>query len=126
VTVRRLLTADNGGSTVVVAGLLVALAALGVVMVGSHSALAVRSRAAGAADAAALAAADVLSGAVAGLPCERAATAAEANGVELTACLAAGVEATVEVSTAFGPFVVGARATAGPPPSSAPPRASVP
>ncbi|NRD25353.1 Rv3654c family TadE-like protein [Frigoribacterium sp. VKM Ac-2836] len=124
--VLRVLGGDRGGSTVVLAGGIVTVAAVCVVLVGSHSALAVRSRTAGAADASALAAADALAGVVAGSPCDRAAAIAEANGVELSACAVSGAEATVEVSTALGPIGVTARATAGPPPLSAPPRGRVP
>jgi secretion/DNA translocation related TadE-like protein len=125
-TMRRLLACDLGTSTAVLAGALATLAALGVVLVGSHSALAVRSRSAGAADASALAAADALSGLVAGTPCDRAAVTAAANGVGVSECVVTGAEVTVEVATAFGPFDVKARATAGPPPASAPPGGRVP
>ena len=125
-TFRRLLWCDHGGSTVVLAGVLVTLAAVGVLLVGSHSALAVRSQAAGAADASALAAADAVSGLVAGPPCDRATVTAAANGVVVSECVVTGAEVTVEVRTAFGPFGVRARATAGPPPASAPPRGRAP
>ncbi|ROS52907.1 Rv3654c family TadE-like protein [Frigoribacterium sp. PhB24] len=125
-TVRRVVAGDRGGSTVLLAGGIVTIATLCVVLVGSHSALVVRSRTAGAADASALAAADALAGVVVGSPCDRAAVTAEANGVDLTACVVSGAEATVEVSTALGPIGVTARASAGPPPPSAPPRGRVP
>ena len=125
-TVRQLLGSDGGSSSVLAAGGLVTITVLAVALVGSHSALAVRSRTAGAADASALAAADALSGAVVGAACDRAAATAEANGVSLSACVVAGAEVTVEVSTTFGPLDVGARATAGPPPATAPSRGGGP
>lgn len=125
-TSRHRLSCDRGSSTVVLAGGLVTLAVLGVVLVGSHSALAVRSRAAGAADASALAAADALSGLVSGSPCDRAAATAAANGVGVSECRVTGAEVTIEVATAIGPFGVRARATAGPPPVPAPPEGRVP
>jgi recombinational DNA repair protein RecR len=59
---------------------------------------------AGAADAAALAAADAASGVVDGAPCERAAEIAVAAGSELAACELDGVIATVTVAGAFGRF----------------------
>lgn len=125
-TIRRLLSSDHGTSTVVLAGGLATLAVLGVVLVGAHSALAVRSRAAGAADASALAAADALSGLVPGSPCDRARVTAAANRVGVSECVVTGAEVTVEVATALGPLDVRARATAGPPPAPAPSRGRVP
>lgn len=125
-TVRHVLTSDRGSSSVLSAAGLVTITILAVALVGSHSALAVRSRTAGAADASALAAADTLSGVAVGAVCDRAAAIAEANGVALSACVVAGAEVTVEVSTALGPLAVRARATAGPPPTTAPPRGGGP
>jgi secretion/DNA translocation related TadE-like protein len=125
-TVRHNLASDRGSSSVLSAAGLVTITVLAVALVGSHSALAVRSRTAGAADASALAAADALSGAVGGAVCDRAAATAEANGVALSACVVTGAEVTVEVSTALGPLAVRARATAGPPPPTAPPRGGGP
>ncbi|MCS0499573.1 Rv3654c family TadE-like protein [Protaetiibacter mangrovi] len=76
------------------------------------SALAVRQRAVAAADAAALAAADALLGAVPGDPCALAAEVAAAHRVALAACELGGAEARVVVSTeALGvPISVGSRA----------------
>jgi len=73
---------------------------------------------ASAADASALAAADVRSGAVAGFPCEAAAAVARANGAELTACALDGLVATVGVSGSVLGLPVRAAATAGPPPDT--------
>ncbi len=75
----------------------------------------VGQRAAGAADSAALAAADAASGAIAGVPCERAAEIAGASGAVLIACELDELEATVTVSVAFGALSARASARAGPP-----------
>lgn len=72
-------------------------------------------RLAGAADAAALAAADSASGAVVGVPCERAGELAAEADVELSACELDGLVATVTVTDRFAGFVVSASARAGPP-----------
>ena len=72
-------------------------------------------RLAGAADAAALAAADAASGAVSGVPCERADEVAEASALSVTECAVDGLVATVTVSGRFGLLTAEARARAGPP-----------
>jgi len=92
-------------ATVMLAGLLVPLVEVGIV----------RHRAAAAADAAALAAADALIGVVGGDPCRRAAELAAANGAELRRCVPDGLVVTVEVVAGVPPIVVAAAATAGPP-----------
>ncbi|TDN92111.1 helicase [Microbacterium sp. BK668] len=73
-------------------------------------------RLAGAADAAALAAADAASGAVPGVPCDRAAELAAAAGFGVAACDLDGLVATVTVSVGFAGVTVAATARAGPPP----------
>lgn len=78
-------------------------------------ALVVRAEAAGAADAAALAAADVARGIYPGVPCVIAASVATANGARLGECRVDGVIVTVRVSVAVLTFSVTAAATAGPP-----------
>lgn len=78
---------------------------------------AARQRIVAAADAAALAAADAASGAVPGVPCDRAGELAGANGAALETCTLDGLVATVDVSGALGPFPLRARSTAGPPPA---------
>lgn len=75
----------------------------------------VGQRAAGAADAAALAAADAASGAIGGVPCERAAQIADAAGAQLVACTLDALVATVTVSVPFGALSAQASARAGPP-----------
>jgi len=71
--------------------------------------------AAGAADAAALAAADVAIGIVAGSPCDQAATVAAANGARLLGCTVDGVITTVTVTAGSAALAATASATAGPP-----------
>ncbi|MFH8249297.1 Rv3654c family TadE-like protein [Microbacterium sp. B2969] len=96
---------------------IVACAATLVVAAGAVTGAAVASqRLAGAADAAALAAADAASGAVRGIPCERAVEVAAASGAALEACDVDGLIATVTVSAPFGRLVARASARAGPPP----------
>lgn len=75
-------------------------------------------RLAAAADAAALAAADAASGAVSGIPCDRAREVAVAVGADLIRCDGDGLVMTVTVTAPFGPFAAEASARAGPPPSA--------
>jgi secretion/DNA translocation related TadE-like protein len=77
--------------------------------------LAAKQRAVGAADAAALAAADVAVGLIPGFPCERAAEVAAANGGVVSSCEVDGLVVTVSVGATIPPFSVVATATAGPP-----------
>jgi secretion/DNA translocation related TadE-like protein len=96
------------GSIVVCSTLTIGLAATGGAAVAAR-------RAAGAADNAAIAAADTVSGALSGEPCERAAEVAEASGARLAACEAEDLEAFVTVEVSFAGLVATARARAGPP-----------
>lgn len=98
------------------AGALAAAAIIGVAVAGAGVASARSVRAAGIADASALAAADAASGLVVGVPCERAADLAHRAGAELTSCTLAGLIATVEVSLPGPPLPAVARSRAGPPP----------
>lgn len=68
-----------------------------------------------AADAAALAAADSASGAVAGIPCELASQAATMNGAQLGSCALDGLVASVTVQRSVGGFIMSSTARAGPP-----------
>jgi secretion/DNA translocation related TadE-like protein len=106
---------DRGsGSLLAIAlvGSVTALAALGLpVFVG----LAIRQSVAGAADAAALAAADVLSGLETGFPCDAAQRVAEANAALLASCAADGLTVTVSATREFAGITVRSFATAGPP-----------
>ncbi|SFK89114.1 Rv3654c family TadE-like protein [Geodermatophilus ruber] len=112
-------TGERGSATVWVVALSGVLAAVGVAAVLVGTAVVARHRATGAADLAALAAAER---AVRGDPgaCSAAAAVAGANGAELTGCTvdgAAVVEVTVAVPVRLGPLGTGraaARARAGP------------
>ena len=94
-----------------VAGAIVCVAA---VVVPLYAVLAARSRVAGAADAAALAAADARVGAVTGFPCERAAEVAAANEAFLKKCTVDGLVATVTVQRQIAGFSIEQTSTAGP------------
>ncbi len=96
-------------------GVVAMTASLAVGFAGIGAAAAFGQRLAGAADAAALAAADAASGAVTGLPCDRAADVATALGVRVESCDLDGLVATVVVSATFGHLVATAAARAGPP-----------
>lgn len=78
--------------------------------------LAERQRAAAAADAAALAGADVAVGIRSGSPCGTAEAVAAANGAETIGCTVDGVVVTVGVRISRGMVLITASATAGPPP----------
>jgi hypothetical protein len=98
------------GVLVTAAGLALGLAAVGGAAVTAQ-------RVAGAADAAALAAADAVTGAVvvSDEPCAVAARVAGAAGATLTGCSIEGFVATVQVESAYAGVVAVSRARAGPP-----------
>lgn len=77
--------------------------------------ISVQQRAAGAADASALAAADVAVGIRAGSPCAVAATVASANRTRLDGCVVEGTTVTVRVAALVLGLTVAASATAGRP-----------
>jgi secretion/DNA translocation related TadE-like protein len=106
---------DAGAGAVLAVAVVAAVALVAIAVVGLGAGLAVRQRVLGAADAAALAAADAASGAVAGDPCPLAARVAAANGARLDACAADGLVLTVAVSAGALGIRLTARATAGPP-----------
>ena len=95
-------------------GLAGAIVCLVAVVVPLYAVLAVRSATAGAADSAALAAADARVGAVSGFPCERAAEVASANGAVMVDCTVEGLVATVIVRRDFAGFQIEQTASAGP------------
>ena len=107
---------DRGSGGVLALAVVGASVIVAVAVLGLGSALVVRQRVIGAADAAALAAADGASGALAADPCTAAARAAIANRASLVGCRIDGLVATVEVSARFGVTPFRARSTAGPPP----------
>ena len=106
--------------SVLAVGVLAIAATIGVGYAAVGAASARVAHAAGVADAAALAAADTASGAVSGVPCERAAEVAARGGAAIASCVVDGLVATVEVTASVGLFSAHARARAGPPPLGAP------
>ncbi|WP_426519523.1 Rv3654c family TadE-like protein [Diaminobutyricibacter sp. McL0618] len=106
---------DRGSVTVVAIGLIAGVVALTGGIAAISAALVFKQRIAGAADSAAVAAADVVSGAVPGYPCARAEEAARLNGAVLIDCTIDGMIASVLVSAYVLTFEVRARARAGPP-----------
>ena len=107
---------EGGSGTVLAVALVGAVAALASLSVPLYMGLAVRQSVAAAADAAALAAADVAVGIVPGFPCEVAAGVAAANGASLRSCVADGLVMTVSASRGILGIPVSSYATAGPPP----------
>ncbi len=105
---------DRGAGSILAISLVAAILSTLFLLIPFCSVLVARAVVTGAADAAALAAADVAIGIEPGIPCEMASRVAEANGAELRECLADGVIVTVRVSTAIFGFPVSSTATAGP------------
>ncbi len=102
-----LLTLAIGGATLALTALAVPLLAV----LGAGQAVQ------NAADAAALAAADSASGALAGIPCESASQVATMNGGRLSSCALDGLIASVTVTRSVGAFILSSTARAGPPDS---------
>lgn len=112
---------ERGSGSVLGVGLIGAVMAVTVFIVPLFAALAVHQSVQNAADAAALAAADTASGAVAGVPCAAAAEAAVLNGATVVSCGVDGLIASVTVARAFIGFELSSRARAGPPAPQGPP-----
>ncbi len=106
---------ERGSGSILAVAIVAAVLLMFAAMLPVASVLSAHQRAAGAADASALAAADVAVGISAGSPCPVAEIVAEANGTRLRGCLIDGTTATVRVSTSVFGFAVSARATAGRP-----------
>jgi secretion/DNA translocation related TadE-like protein len=114
-------THDNRGSGSVLAiALIGAMLACASLLFTLAWALGVKHTVQASAEAAALAAADVASGAIAGYPCERAAEASALGGASLDSCEITGDVATVRISRSVLGFDVAADAKAGPEESSSP------
>ena len=109
---------DRGSGSVLAVGLVAGILCLAVLCAPLLAAMPAAQHVAGAADAAALAAADVASGALPGVPCETAGRVASANGVEVGRCDLDGTVATVSVSTRVAGFEIAVTATAGSPPET--------
>ncbi len=106
---------ERGAGSPLAIAIVGALVLLTSVSLPLYLALSARQSAAGAADAAALAAADTVVGIVPGYPCESAARVAVANGFSLSECSLDGLVATVQVSALVLGVAVTAAASAGPP-----------
>jgi secretion/DNA translocation related TadE-like protein len=108
--------AERGSGSVLIVALLGAVFTVTAVLVPVLALLPANQAVQGAADAAALAAADTASGLVPGVPCEMAAVSAELNGATLVGCVVDGQIATVSVSRPAGILMLGSNARAGPAP----------
>jgi len=121
VTARRTLRArarlrdDRGSGAVLALALVMAVVTIGLSGVTLAAALTARQRVIGAADLAALAAADAASGAIPGQPCAVAAEVASGNDARLTVCRSSGLVVSVTVVGAFAGIPIDARSRAGPP-----------
>lgn len=104
----------GSGSLLAVAVIAVALA-LATLVIPLYGIAAVRQSAATAADAAALAAADALTGVITGYPCERADQAARVNLAELVSCEVEGITVSVVVGRPYLGGQVRVASRAGPP-----------
>ena len=106
---------DHGAGSVLAIAIVAALLCVTLIAVPLYLVLAKKQALAGAADAAALAAADVRVGLEPGEPCAVAARVATANGATLESCSVDGLVVTVVVRATVAGFAVGVAATAGPP-----------
>jgi secretion/DNA translocation related TadE-like protein len=106
---------ESGAASVTALGIVGAIVAVSIAVVPVLGVFVGSQQAANAADAAALAAADALSGAVPGVPCELAGAVASRNGAALTACSVEGPVAVVRVTVGRFGFTIVAAARAGPP-----------
>ena len=118
--------AERGAGSILAIAVLGATVLLTTLVVSTLALLAVGRSVANAADAAALAAADTASGAIAGYPCPAADAVAALNEVAVTLCAVTGLLASVSVSRTVLGIELSASARAGPPPESALPEAAPP
>lgn len=109
------LRSDRGAGSILAVALVATVLTTGTVLLPLYAVLSARSRTAAAADAAALAAADIAVGILPGTPCAAAAKIATVNGANLTDCQLDGVIVTVRVQLHVFGFGVESAATAGPP-----------
>jgi secretion/DNA translocation related TadE-like protein len=107
---------ERGSGSVLIVALLGAVLTVTAVLVPVLALLPADQAVQGAADAAALAAADTASGLVPGVPCDMAELAARFNGAHVAGCTVDGLVATVSVSRSAGILTIGSSARAGPVP----------
>lgn len=106
---------DRGSGSILAVALIAAMLAFAALLVPLSLVIAAKHQAAGAADSAALAAAEVAVGIHSGLPCEAASSSARSNGGLLGKCRTDGAVVTVQVLVPVLQFTATATATAGPP-----------
>lgn len=106
---------DRGAASVLALGIVGAVVALTAMVVPAVNTFVASQRAVNAADAAALAAADVISGLLPGVACELAAHVAARNGAVLNSCKPQGAVVTVVVTVSSLGFELTGSARAGPP-----------
>ena len=107
---------ERGAGSILALALLAATVLLTTLVVSVLALLAAGRSVANAADAAALAAADTASGAIAGYPCEAARAVAALNGTAVTRCSVTGLISSVSVGLRVQGIDIFASARAGPPP----------
>lgn len=107
--------AESGSGSLLAVGVIASVFVLTMMLVPLSQALTIKQRVTGAADAAALAAANTVSGAIAGFPCEAADAAARLNGAALGRCDLDGAVATVSAGARYLGFDIVVFARAGPP-----------
>ncbi|TDX75937.1 secretion/DNA translocation related TadE-like protein [Rathayibacter sp. PhB151] len=107
---------EDGSAAVVAVGVVAGTILVTAAVLAGCGGVAGHQRAVAAADAAALAAADVASGLLPGEPCGAAERVAGAMTATIAGCAVEGGVATVEVVVSVGPLVLPARSRAGPPP----------
>ncbi|WP_166866473.1 MULTISPECIES: Rv3654c family TadE-like protein [unclassified Salinibacterium] len=107
--------ADDGAGSVLALAIVAVVVLVALSLIVATAAFAARQRVVAAADAAALAAADVRLGVVAGDPCAVADRVARAHGARLTSCALDGAVATVEASAELLGVPIRITSRAGPP-----------
>ena len=105
---------EVGAGSILALAIVAVVVVLALAMVGLGVGLVARQRTIAAADASALAAADVLLGAAPGDPCAVARSVAERNGAVLETCELDGFIATVTTASQLAGVPISARSTAGP------------
>ncbi len=108
------LSSDDGSGSILTVAIIGAVTALSLMLLPLYTGFAARQSVAGAADAAALAAADTVVGIVPGVPCAAASTVAAANGASILSCDVDGLIVTVTAARMLLGVSVTAAATAGP------------
>lgn len=106
---------DAGSGSVLAIAVIASVVAVTLMLVPLTQALVLKQRVVAAADAAALAAADTASGALAGFPCAAAEKAARLNGARVGRCEIDGLIATVSAVSSYWGLNISVLARAGPP-----------